>query len=153
MKLILKHAVDNLGDAGDVVDVKPGFGRNYLLPQGLAYEASAANLERIEAEQERAREAMRRDFLEARRRASQLEELSLTFSERAAEGEEGRLFGSVSADDIVARLNEKDFDFEVHRREVILDDPIKALGTYQVMLRLHVEVEFEIEVIVERDDS
>ena len=91
MKLILKQSVPNLGDVGEVVNVKPGFGRNYLIPQGFAYIASAKNLARIEAEQARAAEEARRDFLEARRRASQLEGFSLSFQENA--GEDGQLFG------------------------------------------------------------
>ncbi|MCA1789406.1 MAG: 50S ribosomal protein L9, partial [Thioalkalivibrio sp.] len=79
MKLILKQDVLNLGEAGDVVQVKAGFGRNYLLPQGLAYVASAANMKRAEEEQARHQERVRRDFLEARRRAAQIEALSITF--------------------------------------------------------------------------
>ena len=95
MKLILKQSVENLGDAGAVVQVKAGYGRNYLIPQGLAYVASDANMKRIEEESSLAEERTRRDFLEARRRASQLEGMSLTFTERA--GEDGKLFGSVTA--------------------------------------------------------
>ena len=72
MKLILKKAVENLGDAGEVVNVKPGYGRNYLIPQGLAYEASEANMRRLEEEQKRTEERARRDYLEARRRAAQV---------------------------------------------------------------------------------
>ncbi|TVP76361.1 MAG: 50S ribosomal protein L9 [Gemmatimonadales bacterium] len=154
MKLILKQAVPNLGEAGDVVDVKAGYGRNFLLPQGLAYEASQANLKRIEAEKARAEEQSRRDYLEARRRASQIEGTTLTFQERATEDEEeARLFGSVSADDIVARLNELDIDFSLHRREVLLEEPIKELGTFPVTLRLHAEVELDVEVVVQRADG
>ena len=70
MKLILKQDVANLGEAGEVVQVKPGYGRNYLIPQGLAYVASEANMQRLEEEQQRAEEKARRDFLEARRRAA-----------------------------------------------------------------------------------
>jgi large subunit ribosomal protein L9 len=94
MKLILKKTVENLGEAGEVVQVKDGYGRNYLIPQGLAFTASEANIARLEAEQAQAQERSRRDFLEARRRASQLEGLSIAFHERA--GEDGKLFGSVT---------------------------------------------------------
>ena len=93
MKLILKQSVPNLGDVGEVVNVKPGFGRNYLIPQGFAYIASAKNLARIEAEQARAVEEARRDFLEARRRASQIEGLSVSFQENA--GEDGQLLSLI----------------------------------------------------------
>jgi large subunit ribosomal protein L9 len=114
MKLILKQDVLNLGEAGDVVQVKPGYGRNYLLPQGLAYVASATNLKRAEEEQARHQERVRRDFLEARRRASQVEGLSITFDVLA--GEDGKLFGSVTAAEIVDRANTSGLDFELDRK-------------------------------------
>ena len=98
MKVILKEDMSNLGVAGDVVDVKAGYARNYLLPQGLAYTASAANVRRIEEERSQREERSRRDYLEARRRASQLEGKQLVFQARA--GEEGKLFGSVTNADV-----------------------------------------------------
>ncbi|NNL30302.1 MAG: 50S ribosomal protein L9 [Gemmatimonadetes bacterium] len=150
MKLILKQDMPNLGEAGEVVDVKPGYGRNYLIPQGLAYEASAANLERIEEERAREAERRRRDRLEAHRRAAQLEGLLLTFHERA--GDDGKLFGSVTAADIAEKAKqEADLDFELEKKTVLLDEPIKALGDVTVAIRLHAEVEAEIEVRVEEE--
>ena len=151
MKLILKKNVENLGDAGQVVSVKAGYGRNYLLPQGLAYVASEANMARLEEEQARTAERSRRDFLEARRRASQIEGLSLVFVERA--GEDGKLFGSVTRADIADRINAGEIDFELDKRFVELEDPIKVLGVTTVPLRLHAEVELEVEVRVEREDG
>lgn len=151
MKVILKQTMDNLGESGTVVDVKPGYARNYLLPQGLAYEASEANLRRIEEERKLAEERSRRDYLEARRRASQLEGAALIFHERASE--EGRLFGSVSAQDIAAKLNDLNIDFEVERRVVRLAEPIKEVGAYQVILDLHDEVEVEVDLRVERAED
>lgn len=147
MKLILKQAVENLGEAGQVITVKAGYGRNYLIPQGLAYVASEANMARLEEEQARAAERSRRDFLEARRRASQIEGVSLVFSERA--GEEGKLFGSVSATDIADRLNAGDLDFELEKRAVLLDEPIKAIGDSTVQVKLHAEVVVDIPIQVE----
>jgi large subunit ribosomal protein L9 len=151
MKVILKQDVENLGASGEVVTVKPGFARNFLLPQGLAYEASEGNLRRIEEEQRQAEERSRRDYLEARRRAAQLEGVSLAFQARAAE--EGRLFGSISSHDVVDRLNEGSLDFEVERRQVQMDEPIKEVGVYQIPVRLHGEVEVEVEVRVERQED
>lgn len=152
MKLILKRDVPNLGDEGDVVTVKPGYGRNYLIPHGLAYVASDENLARIEAEQERRREQLRRDLLEAGRRAAQVEALALTFSERA--GEDGKLFGSVTATDVVEAANASgDLDFELDKKAVLLDDPIKELGSVDVPVRLHAEVEVTISVLVDREDG
>lgn len=150
MKLILKKDMPNLGEAGEVVDVKPGYGRNYLIPQGLAYVASEANLKKIEEERAREAERRRRDRLEAHRRAAQLEGLLLTFHERA--GEEGKLFGSVTAADIAEKANQEgELDFELDKKTVELDDPIKVLGESTVTIRLHAEVEVEIEVRVEEE--
>lgn len=151
MKLILRQAVENLGLPGDIVDVKAGHGRNYLIPQGLAYEASEANIQRLEDEKVQAEENARRDFLEAKRRASQLDRMALTFHARA--GEDGKLFGSVTSADVADRANEQDLDFELERRQVLLDEPLKTLGVSMVTLRLYHEVEVEIEVTVEREED
>lgn len=154
MKVILKENMANLGETGDVVDVKPGYARNYLLPQGFAYEASEANLRRIEDEKRKAEEHAKRDYLEARRRAAQLEGASLVFQVRAGEGDEGKLFGSVTSQDVAERLNaDAGLDFELDRRLVQLDDPIKALGAYAVPVRLHAEVTVDIDVRVEREED
>jgi len=151
MKVILKQRVPSLGDLGQVVSVKPGYARNYLLPQGLAYEASASNLRRIEAEQVKAAEVARKDYLEARRRASQLEGVVLTFHARASE--EGKLFGSVTSADISEQLVARGLDFEWDRRNVQLEEPLKALGSFEVPLRLHAEVTIEIEVRIDRQED
>jgi large subunit ribosomal protein L9 len=149
MKVILKEAVENLGDLGEVVNVKPGFARNYLLPKGLAYTASEANLQLVEEEHALAQERAKRDYLEAKRRASQLEGVSLTFTAKA--GEEGRLFGSITNIDIADRLAEQGLDFEIDRRRVVVAEPIKDLGVHTATVRLFSEVEVEIEVNVERE--
>ncbi|MHB1192519.1 MAG: 50S ribosomal protein L9 [Longimicrobiales bacterium] len=152
MKLILKKAVPNLGEAGEVVSVKAGFGRNYLLPQGLAYEASEGNVRRLEDERKRAEERSRRDYLEARRRAAQFAGLSLTFKARA--GEDGKLFGSVTNADVADRANGTGrLDFELDKRAVVMEEPLKALGSYEVKVHLHAEVDAEIQVFVERDQA
>jgi large subunit ribosomal protein L9 len=151
MKVILKKAIENLGETGQVVSVKPGFARNYLLPQGFAYEASGANLLRIEEEQKAAEERAKRDFLDGRRRISKLDGISIEFRARASE--EGKLFGSVSAADILERLNAIPVDFEVERKHVLLEEPLKEVGTYQVVVRLMKDVEAEIEVRVEPEEG
>ena len=151
MKLILKKTVEKLGEAGEVVQVKEGYGRNYLIPQGLAYTASATNIARLEAEQTQAQERSRRDFLEARRRASQLEGMSIVFLERA--GEDGKLFGSVTKAHIAERANEGDLDFVLDRKLVMLEEPLKTLGVTNVPVHLHAEVVVDIEVRVEREEG
>ena len=151
MKLILRETVTNLGQAGDVVRVKPGYGRNYLIPQGLAYLASDANMKRLEEERQLLEEKAKRDYLEARRRASQLEDMALLFHAKA--GEEGKLFGSVTSKDIAEEAQGKGLDFELDRRTIVLGEPIKALGEYTVPVRLHPEVHVEIQVQVEAEED
>jgi large subunit ribosomal protein L9 len=150
IKLILRKDVENLGATGDVVTVKQGFARNYLLPRGDAFEATAGNVRRLEEEQRRGEARAKRDYLEAKRRASQLESISLTFKANA--GEESKLFGSITSGDIHEQLQEQSLDFEIERRQIMLEEPIKALGVYSVPIRLHGEVRPEIKVWVIKAD-
>ena len=144
MEVILRHAVENLGKPGDVVKVKNGYARNYLLPHNLAYEATPGNLKRIQQERTRleAAEGQRRDA--AQEIATKLEQVSLTFSARV--GEEGKLFGSVTAADIAQQLEQQGFTIE--KRQIDLHEAIKSLGVYRVPVRLHADVKPEIRVWV-----
>ena len=151
VKVILKQDLTTVGGRGEVVDVRAGFARNYLIPQGYAYEATAGNLKRIEEEKRLSEERSKHDRLEAKRRASQLEGLSLTFVARASDDEGGKLFGSVTSADIAERINsERKLDFELDRRMIQLEEPIKRLGEFVVSVRLFSDVEVEVEVKVER---
>jgi len=151
MKLILRKTVESLGEPGEIVNVAAGYGRNYLLPQGLAYEASQANIRRLEEEKAQLEERARHDYLEAKRRASRLDNMSLTFHARA--GEDGKLFGSVTAGDIADRATATGLDFKIEKRHVMLEEPLKTLGADKVVIRLHPEVEVEIDVHVEREEG
>jgi large subunit ribosomal protein L9 len=144
MEIILRQSIENLGHPGDVVTVKNGYARNFLLPRGFAYEATPGNLKRIAAERGRleAAESERRES--ASELAKRLEEVQLTFSARV--GEEGKLFGSVTSADIAEQLAAQGFNIE--RRLIDLHDPIKALGVYRVPVRLHADVKPEIRVWV-----
>ena len=144
MEVILRQAVDNLGHPGDIVNVSAGFARNYLLPRGFAYEATAGNKKRMEQERERleAAEASRREAAEEL--AKKLEPVSLTFSARV--GEEGKLFGSVTTGDIADQLAAQGFTIE--KRLIDLHEPIKALGVYRVPIRVHADVRAEVKVWV-----
>jgi large subunit ribosomal protein L9 len=144
MEIILRQAVESLGKPGDVVKVKNGYARNYLLPHNLAYEATPGNLKRIEQEKNRleAAEGQRRGS--AQEIATKLEQVSLTFSARV--GEEGKLFGSVTAGDIVQQLEQQ--GYHVEKRQIDLHEPIKSLGVYRVPIRLHADVKPEIRVWV-----
>lgn len=148
--VILRQTLPKLGEEGEVVSVKPGYARNYLLPRGLAYRATESNVRRLEEERERVEQRARRDYLEAGRRASQLEGLSLTFEVRA--GEESKLFGSVTSADIAERLNAEDLDFEVDRRQIEMEEPIKSLGVFSVPIDLGSDVEAEVKVWVIKEE-
>lgn len=150
LKVILRQDVPELGQSGDIVTVRPGYARNFLLPRGMAYEATGANIKQLEDEKRREESRSKQQYLEARRRASQLEAVSLTFHANA--GEEGKLFGSITSADIAERLNEQNLDFEVDKRDIELDEPLKSLGVYNVAVRLHAEVKPEIKVWVIKQD-
>jgi large subunit ribosomal protein L9 len=144
MEVILRQAVENLGKPGDLVAVKAGYARNYLIPRGFALPATEGNKRRIE--QQRAR----LDAAESERRAAaqgvaeRLEQVSLTFSARV--GEEEKLFGSVTAADIAQQLQAQ--GFEIEKRQVDLHEPIKTLGVYRVPVKLHADVKPEVRVWV-----
>lgn len=144
MEVILREAVEKLGHPGDVVKVSPGFARNYLLPRGIAYEATPGNLKRIAQEKERLESAenSRRDA--AQQLAAALAPISLTFSARV--GDEGKLFGSVTSADIAQQLEAQGVHIE--RRMIDLHEPIRALGIYKVPVKLHADVKAEIKVWV-----
>jgi large subunit ribosomal protein L9 len=144
MQVILRERLENLGNAGEIVDVKPGYARNYLIPQGLAYEANAANLRTIERERAQVQKREAETLSSARERAGKLEGVSLTFNARA--GQEGKLFGSITSGDIADKLAEQ--GIEVDRRHIELEEPIKALGVFTVPIRLHSQVRPEIKVWV-----
>ncbi len=148
MKLILRRDVEKLGKSGDLVRVKPGFARNYLLPQGLAYLASPASLRRIEEERRVEEERLRKLFLEAGRQAAKLKDVAVHFEARASD--EGRLFGSVTARHVFDSLSEQGLDFELERRQLVMDAPIKELGEHQAIIRLADGVETPILVTVSR---
>lgn len=144
MEIILRQAVENLGSPGDVVKVKSGYARNYLLPYGLAYEATPGNLKRIQQERDRLEAAENERRGAAQGIAEKLEQVSLTFSARV--GEEGKLFGSVTATDVAQQLEAQGFCIE--KRQIDLPEPIKALGVYRVPIRLHADVKPEVRVWV-----
>lgn len=147
MEIILLERIEKLGDMGDVVNVKPGFARNYLLPQDKALRATKSNLARFEAEREylEARNAENRE--KAGTSGKAVDGNSIVCIRNA--GDTGQLYGSVSARDIAELLNNK----EVKRNMVILEQPIKALGIHEVKVRLHPEVTVSIKVNVARTED
>ncbi len=143
-QVILRQDVDSLGRAGEVVEVKPGYARNYLIPQGLAYQATEGNVRRLENERRQVSLSEQRGRERAEVLAAQLEGRSVTFKARA--GEEGKLFGSVTSLDIAEQLARE--GVTVDRRDIVLDEPIKELGVFRVPVRLHAEVRPEVTVWV-----
>ncbi len=148
MKLLLKQNVDKLGSRGDVVKVSAGFGRNYLLPQGLAVEPTKDNLLRLEAEKKKyAVKEMeeRSQFVEL---AERLKEASCTVQAKA--DEEGHLFGSVSEKMIADAFTADGIALDA--KSIHLADPIKELGVYEVSIQLHPEIEATTKVWVVEED-
>jgi large subunit ribosomal protein L9 len=148
MQVILRERLESLGDAGEIVTVKPGYARNYLIPQGLAFAASEANVKRIERERAQQEKRSAEQLQGAREQAQRFEGLSVTFHARA--GEEGKLFGSITSADIAEKLAEQ--GVEVDRRQIQLDEPLKALGVFSVPIRLHAEVRPELKVWVIKEE-
>lgn len=144
VEVILRRDVVDLGHVGELVHVRPGYARNYLIPQGLALLATDGNRRRFEEERRQIEQSVEREREQAQTLASKIEEQSLTFAMRA--GDEGRLFGSVTASDIAERLEES--GIAVDRRLIRLDEPIKELGMYDVPVRLHTDVQPAVKVWV-----
>lgn len=145
MKVILREDVKNLGKKGDVIEVAEGYGRNYLIPRGLAVPASEGKLKEAALIREGRARKEARARQEAEAAAARLKGLTLTIASRAGEG--GKLYGAVTSRD-VARELEKLLGRAVDRRKIELSEPIKTLGTFPVLLRLHPGVEVEIKVSV-----
>jgi large subunit ribosomal protein L9 len=136
VKLILTESVHNLGEAGDVVSVKPGFARNFLLPQGKAIRATDTKVKELEHHRRIVAEKAAKELKDLRARKDQLE--AQTFSVTARAGEGGRLFGSVTSAQIATMLAER--GFEIDRRRIELREGIKTVGEHAVPVKLHREV-------------
>lgn len=144
VEVILRQDVHDLGQAGELVHVRPGYARNFLIPQGIALRATEGNRRRFREERRQIEQAAVRQRESATELAGTLVGRSVTFKVRA--GEEGRLFGSVTPADISEAL-ERD-GFSVDRKTILLEEAIKELGVYDVSIRLHAGVEAELKVWV-----
>jgi large subunit ribosomal protein L9 len=146
MEVILREDVPHLGHIGDIVKVRPGYARNYLLPRGLATVADKRNLRVLEHEKRIVEDKRKRAMSAAEQQAKQLASTTVTIPARA--GEEGKLFGSVTNIDVERAL--ADAGQTIERRRIRLDEPIKALGEYKVAIALAAGVQAEITVAVTR---
>ena len=146
MRVILKQEVPSLGEAGDIVTVKPGYGRNYLIPRGLAIAASEGSVRQAEHEQQMAAAIRRKQLASAQALAAKIEDAAVTIRREA--GADDKLFGSVTKRDIVEALAAE--GLELDRRMLQLDDNIKAIGLFNVPVRIHKEVTAQVKVYVMR---
>jgi len=147
MEVILKEDVIKLGHRGDVVKVADGYGRNYLLPEKLAIEATAANKAVIEQMKASALRKSAKEKVGAEELSTRLNDVVLTFERKS--GEHEQLFGSVTAADIAKELEAK--GYEVDRRKIHLDEPLKSVGEFHVPIRLHREVTAHVQVNIKSD--
>ncbi len=147
MKVILRQDHEKLGEAGSVVNVKPGFARNYLIPQGMAMVATDANLKRFESEKQQLSWKKEKEKRESQELAKVLENISCTITVQV--GEEDKLFGSVTSQHIAEALEEQ--GQKIDKRKILLEEPIKSLGIYSVPIKLHTDVEAKIKVWVVKE--
>jgi len=144
MKLILKETIESLGIIGSEVDVAPGYARNYLLPQGKAVEATAANRKLLAQQKAKFDLQIAKEKELAQEMAKKLEEVTCTIEAKVADGDQ--LYGSVTTRDIITALAKQ--EVKVERRMILLKEPIKTTGTFKVPVRVYKEVEPEISVEV-----
>jgi large subunit ribosomal protein L9 len=149
MEVILKEDVPKLGVRGEVVNVAEGYGRNYLLPKKLAVQATAANKAVIEQMKASAVRKLAKDKADAELLAKQFEGVSLHFVRKA--GEHDTLFGSVTSSDIAHELEGRGFNID--RRKIELDQPLKALGEFAVAIKLHRDVTVQIKVAITKEQE
>ncbi|MCC6346012.1 MAG: 50S ribosomal protein L9 [Nitrospirales bacterium] len=144
MKVILKDDVKNVGQIGDMVAVKDGYARNFLIPKGFAVEANPKNMRALEHEKRKIHEAVRKAKTGAENLAARITAAAVTIKAKA--GEEEKLFGAVTAMDLAEAL--KNEGIEVDRKRIMLEEPIKRLGSYTVPVRIHPEVSAHLSVQV-----
>jgi large subunit ribosomal protein L9 len=144
MKLILKENIEHLGQIGDIVKVAPGYARNYLLPKGFAIEATDRNAKALEHAMRQLAYKKNKNLEAAKNLIAKLEALTIQLSHQA--GEEGKLFGSVTNMEIASFL--KDNGFEIDRKKIVLAEPIKQLGEYNVPVKIHPEIVATLKVTV-----
>ncbi len=148
MEVILRKTVKDVGVAGEVVSVKDGYGRNFLIPQGFAYLATRANKKRVDAEAVRRAQHAEAERADAEILAEKLASLSIEFTVKAGEGD--KLFGSITSADIAEELANR--GYEIDKRTIELEEPIKMIGIYKVPVRLHQSVNAEVRVWVVKEE-
>lgn len=151
MKVILKDNIENLGRKGDIVEIAPGYGRNYLIPKKLALEVSLSNMKMIEMEQQALKKRLEKEVLSYQELIQQLNQTTLSFVRKA--GEKDIIFGSVSSSDVKEALD--NVGFEIDKKKILLIEPIKRLGNFTVAIKVFHEqqAEVKIEIIKEEEEG
>ncbi len=144
MKIILRQDVDNLGQMGTIVNVKPGYARNYLIPRELAYHATANALKIFEQEKKQYEKLRAFEKADAEKISAQIADLQISIPMKV--GEEGRLYGSVTTQMIAQELELRGYDID--KRQIIIDDSIKSLGVFDVKLKLHTDITANLKIWV-----
>ncbi|MBI1805142.1 MAG: 50S ribosomal protein L9 [Ignavibacteriae bacterium] len=147
MKVILRQDFEKLGKLGDIVVVKDGYARNYLIPRNIGYAATRGNLQTLEEEKKQHENRQKKEFHHAEKLAAELEKISVTLKVKV--GEDEKLFGSVTSQMIADALKEKGINAD--KRNIELDEPIKALGIYTVNMKLHSNIIGKVKVWVVRE--
>lgn len=149
MKVILKQDIENLGRKGDIVNVAPGYGRNYLIPRKLALQVTQSNMKMIEIERQALKKKLEKERESYQDLIRRLNEVTLTFSRKT--GEKDMIFGSVSAADIKDSLDR--LGFEIEKKKIILDEPIKRLGHYSIPVKVFHDDKAALHVEVRKDEG
>jgi large subunit ribosomal protein L9 len=149
MKVILKQDVENVGRKGDTLNVAAGFGRNYLIPRKLALEVTASNLKVVEIERTTLKKKVEQERLSNRGLIDKLNAVTLSFTRKA--GEKDHIFGSVSAGDIKEALDQ--LGFEIDKKRIVLDEPLKRLGNYTVPVKVYHDDKAEVRVAVVKEEE
>ncbi|MBU1099910.1 MAG: 50S ribosomal protein L9 [Bacteroidetes bacterium] len=147
MKVILRKNYDQLGEVGTSVDVKDGYALNFLIPRGIAFQATAGNLKALEEEQRQTAKKEAKNLVSAQELSAELEKVSITIPVKV--GEEDKIFGSVTTQMIADSLKEK--GYEIDKRKIELEEQIKSLGIYSVTVKLHPKVNAVIKTWVVRE--
>jgi large subunit ribosomal protein L9 len=148
MKVILRENLESLGQIGEIVTVKDGYARNYLLPRGFAYTASASSMRVLEEEKKRLQVRMNKELKDAEKIAAELEKHENAITISMPVGEEDKLFGTVTKEMIAEKLTERGFDID--KRKIEIEEPIRVLGIYTVNIKLHHHVVGKVKVWVVR---
>lgn len=147
MKVLLKEDISTLGKAGDLVEVARGYGRNFLIPQGKALEATPHHQKQVEEQKRIILKRKAKDLATAQHLAQQFESLTIEIARKVVE--EGKIYGSVSAKDLLEKLAEKNIPLD--RKKVLLKEPIRTLGNYEIPIKLDLEVTATLKVSVVED--